>query len=142
MTETPPSEPLRRGRDPGFVLALIAHDQKKDALLSLARRHRDTLLRLRLVATGTSGGLIRDELELPIELMRSGPYGGDLQIGALIAEGAVDAVAFLRDPLTAHAHEPDIQALLKVCDVNEVPVATNDGMAQILLEAIRGRVVP
>lgn len=124
------------------MLALIAHDQKKDALLSLARRHRDTLLRLRLVATGTSGGLIRDELELPIELMRSGPYGGDLQIGALIAEGAVDAVAFLRDPLTAHAHEPDIQALLKVCDVNEVPVATNDGMAQILLEAIRGRVVP
>lgn len=124
------------------MLALIAHDEQKDALLSLARRHRSTLMRLRLVATGTSGGLVRDELDISVELMRSGPDGGDLQIGALVAEGAIDAVVFLRDPLTAHAHEPDIQALLKVCDVNEVPVATNDGMAQILLEAIGGLGVP
>lgn len=142
MTETIPGEPLRREPDTGFVLALIAHDEKKDALLSLARRHRSTLMRLRLVATGTSGGLVRDELDISVELMRSGPYGGDLQIGALVAEGAIDAVVFLRDALTAHAHEPDIQALLKVCDVNEVPVATNDGMAQILLEAIGGLGVP
>jgi methylglyoxal synthase len=115
------------------VLALVAHDARKDQLLRLARAHRPTLADLRLVATGTTGRVLSFELDLPIELAASGPEGGDLQIGARIVSGDVDAVIFLRDPLTAHPHEPDIQALLKACDVHEVPVATNTASAEILL---------
>jgi methylglyoxal synthase len=125
-------------RDPavGFVLALIAHDEKKDDLVALAEEYRTTLSRLRLVATGTTGTRLREALGLPVELVNSGPLGGDLQIGARIASDAVDAVVFLRDPLSPHPHEPDIQALLKVCDVHDVPLATNVAAARILLDAI------
>jgi methylglyoxal synthase len=122
-----------RERRPETVLALIAHDAKKDDLLRLVRAHRRTFVSFRLVATGTTGKLLGDELGLPIERMATGPEGGDLQIGARIVEGRVDAVIFLRDPLTAHPHEPDIQAFLKVCDVHRVPVATNVASAEILL---------
>ncbi len=115
------------------TIALIAHDAKKDDLVRLARSHRDTLGRLRLVATGTTGRLLEMAIGLPVERMASGPQGGDLQIGARIVEGLIDAVVFLRDPLTAHPHEPDIQALLKICDVHQVPVATNMASAQIVL---------
>lgn len=141
MSSTDPlREPLPRGGpDATLQLALVAHDEKKDDLLALARRHLDTLARVRIVATGTTGGRLRDELGLSVERMRSGPLGGDLQIGARIAEGHVDAVIFLRDALTAHPHEPDIQALLKVCDTRSIPVATNQAMAGLLLEAIGRR---
>ncbi len=114
-------------------MALIAHDEKKDDLLRLARSHRSLLSCLWLLATGTTGALLARELELDVERVASGPEGGDLQIGARIVEGRVDAVIFLRDPLTAHPHEPDIQALLKVCDVHGVPVATNLSSAEILM---------
>jgi methylglyoxal synthase len=120
-------------RGDGFLVALIAHDQKKADMLELAREYRGLLGRLRLLATGTTGRLIADELDLPVDRAASGPRGGDLQIAARIAAGEVDAVVFLRDPLTAHPHEPDIQALLKVCDVYGVPVATNVAGARILL---------
>lgn len=125
-------------RDPavGFVLALIAHDEKKDDLVALAEEYRTTLSRMRLVATGTTGTRLREALGLPVELVNSGPLGGDLQIGARIAGDAVDAVVFLRDPLSPHPHEPDIQALLKVCDVHGVPLATNVAASRILLDAI------
>lgn len=86
-----------------------------------------------LVATGTTGVVLERELGILVERVASGPEGGDLQIGARIVEGEIDAVVFLRDPLTAHPHEPDIQALLKVCDVHGVPVATNVASAEILL---------
>jgi methylglyoxal synthase len=118
------------------VLALVAHDGKKDDLLRLTRRYRSTLARLHLIATSHTGSLLSEELDLPIEQMRSGPEGGDIQIGARIVAGDVDAVVFLRDPLTAHPHEPDIQALLKVCDVHGVPVATNLASAEILLRSL------
>lgn len=118
------------------VLALVAHDQKKDDLLRLAHRYRSTLERLHLIATSHTGTQLAEQLDLPIEIMRSGPQGGDIQIGARIVDGQVDAVVFLRDPLTAHPHEPDIQALLKVCDVHGVPVATNLASAEILLRSL------
>jgi methylglyoxal synthase len=118
------------------TVALVAHDEKKDDLLSLARRYRSALARLHLIATAHTGANLAQELELPVECMRSGPEGGDMQIGARIVSGDVDAVVFLRDPLTAHPHEPDIQALLKVCDVHGVPVATNLASAEILLRSL------
>jgi methylglyoxal synthase len=130
MDSIPRIEP--RGDD-DFVTALIAHDGKKSDMLELAREHRGLLGRLRLLATGTTGRMLSEELDLPIDRSASGPEGGDLQIAAKIAGGEVDAVVFLRDPLTAHPHEPDIQALLKVCDVYGVPVATNMAAARILL---------
>jgi len=115
-------------------LALIAHDAKKDDLLRLLQAHRRMLSEFRLVATRTTGRSLAASMDLDIELVSSGPMGA-LQIGARIAEGDVDALVFLRDPLTAHPHEPDIQALLKVCDVHQVPVATNLASAEILLHA-------
>jgi len=124
------------------VVALIAHDRKKDALLRLVRAHRRLLGELRLLATGTTGGMLVRELGLTVERVASGPEGGDLQIGARIVEGGVDAVIFLRDPLTAHPHEPDIQALLKVCDVHGVPAATNVSSAEILLHRLADLTVP
>jgi methylglyoxal synthase len=124
---------------PLAVLALIAHDEKKSDLLRLVAANLRLFDGFRLMATRTTGLLIRSELDLPVELMASGPMGGDLQIGARIVEEKVDAVIFLRDPLTAHPHEPDIQALLKVCDVHRVPVATNMASAEILLHFLSGR---
>jgi methylglyoxal synthase len=118
------------------VLALVAHDEKKDDLLRLARQYRRTLARLHLIATGHTGLQLSTELDLPVERMHTGPEGGDIQIGARIVEGRVDAVVFLRDPLTAHPHEPDIQALLKICDIHGVPVATNLASAEILLRSL------
>ena len=91
---------------------------------------------LRLIATGHTGTRLAEELDLEVERVHSGPMGGDLEIGARIVAGDVDAVVFLRDPLAAHPHEPDIQALLKVCDVHGVPVATNLASAEILLRSL------
>jgi len=118
------------------VLALVAHDEKKDDLLQLATRHRSTLAKLRLIATGHTGGQIAAALDIDVERVHSGPEGGDLEIGARIVAGDVDAVVFLRDPLTSHPHEPDIQALLKVCDIHGVPLATNLASAEILLRSL------
>ena len=121
---------------PTATLALVAHDGKKDDLVRLAVRYRSTLARLHLIATAHTGGILARELALTFDTTKSGPEGGDMQIGARIVNGDVDAVVFLRDPLTAHPHEPDIQALLKVCDVHGVPVATNLAMAEILLRSL------
>lgn len=118
---------------PDVVVALVAHDGKKQELLDLARSHREILTAFRLVATRSTGSMISRELGLPVELVDSGPRGGDLQIGSRIVEQRIDAVVFLRDPLAAHPHEPDIQALLKVCDVHSIPLATNSATAEILL---------
>jgi methylglyoxal synthase len=127
---------VAEGSQRAAVLALVAHDEKKDDLLRLAERHRATLARLHLIATSHTGRLLVERLDLAVEEVRSGPEGGDIQIGARIVQGDVDAVVFLRDPLTAHPHEPDIQALLKVCDVHGVPVATNLAAAEILLRSL------
>lgn len=118
-------------------VALIAHDGRKDVMAEFVRRHKSQLDGLPLVATATTGGIIEAETGLEVRRVLSGPRGGDLQIGALIAEGRVRAVIFLRDPLTAHPHEPDIAALMKVCDIHNVPLATNLATAEMLLDNLK-----
>ena len=122
--------------DRAYTLALIAHDGKKDDLLRFAKDHLDLLRRLQLVATATTGSLLSAQLGLEIQRVASGPQGGDLEIGAMIVHGDVQAVVFFRDPLTAHPHEPDIQAVMKVCDVHDVPLATNRASAEMLLDGV------
>jgi methylglyoxal synthase len=119
-----------------YTLALIAHDGKKDDLLRFAKEHLDLLGRLDLIATATTGSILASQLDLPVRRVASGPQGGDLEIGAMIVQGSVDAVVFFRDPLTPHPHEPDIQAVMKVCDVHDVPLATNRASAEILLDRV------
>ena len=117
-------------------IALIAHDHRKDAMVALGREFHEVLCRHTLMATGTTGSRLRAECGLDVELLLSGPLGGDLQIGARLAEGAVDAVIFLRDPMTPQPHEPDINALVRACDVHDVPCATNRSSARILLASL------
>jgi len=114
-------------------IALIAHDRKKDDMVALAREFAGFLGRCRLLATGTTGGRLSDEIGLDVERLLSGPLGGDLQIGARLAQGEVDAVIFLRDPMTPQPHEPDINALVRACDVHDVACATNLATARRLL---------
>ncbi|PZP32515.1 MAG: methylglyoxal synthase [Roseateles depolymerans] len=114
-------------------LALIAHDGKKDAMVSLAADFLPFLRRCELVATGTTGSRLSAEHGLTVERMLSGPLGGDLQIGARLAAGQIDGVVFLRDPMTPQPHEPDINALVRACDVHDVPCATNVATARVLL---------
>ena len=120
------------------TVALIAHDQKKQQMLDFIREHLSLLSPHSLLATATTGRRLRDELNLNVHTYLSGPLGGDQQIGARIAAGEVDLVIFLRDPLTAQPHEPDITALLRVCDVHNVPVATNLAGADFLVRAVSG----
>lgn len=117
-------------------IALIAHDRMKDRMVALAQEFQALLARHRLVATGTTGRRLHDEAGLQVECLLSGPLGGDLQIGARLAVGAVQAVVFLRDPMTPQPHEPDINALVRACDVHDVPCATNVATARLLLRRI------
>jgi methylglyoxal synthase len=119
-------------------IALIAHDHKKDTMVSLAQDFAPQLQRCILMATGTTGGRLTREVGLPVECMLSGPWGGDLQIGARLAQGDVDAVIFLRDPMTPQPHEPDINALVRACDVHDVPCATNLSSARLMLAQMLG----
>jgi methylglyoxal synthase len=118
------------------TLALVAHDARKGEMADLAGAHTEQLSRLNLVATHSTGQIVRERTGLPVQLMLSGPMGGDQQIGAMVASGTVQAVIFLRDPLTAQPHEPDIAALMRVCDVHNVPLATNAATAEALLHLI------
>lgn len=117
-------------------IALVAHNGRKDQMLAFSGQHLDVLSRFQIVATSTTGGILEEQLGLTVHRCLSGPLGGDLQIGAMVAEGSIAAVIFLRDPLTAHPHEPDILALMKVCDVHNVPLATNLASAELLLTAL------
>ena len=118
------------------TIALIAHDAKKQDIVAFIRRFEAALAKHRLIATAATGQLIRDSTGLRVETVLSGPQGGDLQIGARVAAGEVDMVIFLRDPLAAQPHEPDIAALLRVCEVHNVPFVTNIAGAQILISSI------
>lgn len=120
-------------------IALIAHDRKKDDMVLLAREFVALLSRCRLIATGTTGGRLHDEVGLDVECMLSGPLGGDLQIGARLSVGEIDAVVFLRDPMTPQPHEPDINALVRACDVHDIPCATNLAGARVLLSELSRR---
>jgi methylglyoxal synthase len=119
-----------------LTLALIAHDGKKDEMVRLAQEHKGNLSKLSLVATRSTGQLVREGTGLVITLVNSGPLGGDQQIGAMVASGVAKAVIFLRDPLTAQPHEPDIAALMRVCDVHNVPLATNMATAEAVMHLL------
>lgn len=118
-------------------IALIAHDKKKQEIINLAVLYKDVLAQHELFATGTTGTLIMGETELKIHRFKSGPLGGDQQIGAMLADGNLDLVIFLRDPLTAQPHEPDVSALLRLCDVQRIPLSTNTSSAKIMLEGLK-----
>jgi diacylglycerol kinase (ATP) len=115
------------------TIALIAHDSKKDAIVNFAKKYTPVLSRYRLIATGTTGDRVEWATNLPVQKMLPGPQGGDTQIAAEVANGNVLAVIFLVDPLYAQPHEPDIQALLRICNVHDVPLATNLSTAEAIL---------
>jgi len=114
------------------TIALIAHDGKKDDLVSFVEQHSEWFGNFKLVGTGTTGGRIAKK-GIAIECLASGPLGGDAQIAARITEGRVHAVIFFRDPMGKHPHEPDINMLLRQCDVHNIPLATNLATAQLLV---------
>ncbi|WP_027632439.1 methylglyoxal synthase [Clostridium hydrogeniformans] len=122
-------------------IALIAHDKKKDDMIEFVRRYKSIFESHELFATGTTGRLLEDIVNLKVERLLSGPLGGDQQIGGRIAEGKIDFVIFLRDPLTSQPHEPDVTALIRICDVHCVPVATNIGSAEVFLAALKRKQV-
>jgi methylglyoxal synthase len=123
----PPASPPRS-------LALIAHDAKKDAMAEFALEHRAVLSRIALFATGTTGGRIMERCpDLTVTRLKSGPLGGDQQIGAMIAEGRIDALIFLVDPLSPHPHDVDVKALTRVALVYDIPMALNRATAERLI---------
>ena len=117
-------------------IALIAHDKKKDSIVEFSIAYKTILEKHTLYATGTTGQRIMDATGLELTRFRSGPLGGDQQIGAMIANNDMDMVIFFRDPLTAQPHEPDISALMRLSDVYQVPLATNMGTAEVLLKGL------
>ncbi len=117
-------------------IALVAHDAKKDEIVNFAIAYETLFKPHELYATGTTGKRIAEVTSLQIHRFQSGPLGGDQQIGALIAENQLDLLIFLRDPLMAQPHEPDIIALLRLCDVHQVPVATNLATAEMLIRGL------
>lgn len=117
-------------------IALIAHDDQKSNLIDWATEHEATLAENKLIATGTTGGRLNDETGLDVTPLESGPLGGDLEIGSAIVNGDCHALFFFRDPMTAQAHEPDISALLRICDVHGIPLATNRASATTLLAGL------
>lgn len=120
-------------------IALIAHDKKKDDIVEFVLRYKDIFNQHELFATGTTGRIISETCNLKVHRFLSGPLGGDQQIGAKVAEGNMDFVIFLRDPLTVQPHEPDVNALIRLCDVHHIPLATNIGSAEIFIKAFRNR---
>lgn len=118
------------------TLALIAHDGKKADMVAFAIDHRKTLQKCKILATGTTGTLLQDKVGLTVERMLSGPIGGDAQIAARVVEGQIRAVFFFVDPLGYHPHDPDIQMLLRVCNVHNIPLASNPATASCIIAAL------
>lgn len=128
MNSSSQPEPRRR-------IALVAHDHKKRDLVEWARFNRGLLAGHHLFATGTTGGLLHDELELHVTCFQSGPLGGDQQIGSRIAEGDIDLLVFFWDPLEPQPHDPDVRALLRVAVVWNIPVACNRASADFMISS-------
>jgi len=124
-----------------IVIALIAHDARKPEMLDFVARHLDYFKTQQLVATGQTGKRLAEQLGLTVERVVHGPEGGDLVIGGRVAEGRITAVLFFRDPLTAQPHEPDVSALMRVCDVHRVPLATNLATAEAVVRELRARLL-
>ncbi|HZG72456.1 MAG TPA: methylglyoxal synthase [Chondromyces sp.] len=117
-------------------IALIAHDKKKDDLIRFVTAYKDIFADHELYATGTTGKRIIEATGLDVHRFQSGPLGGDQEIGARIARNEMDLVFFFRDPLTAQPHEPDVTALIRLCDVYSVPLATNMGTGEVLIKGL------
>lgn len=117
-------------------IALIAHDRKKEEMVNFSIAYEHVFSKHRLYATGTTGKLIMEQTSLRVHRFMSGPLGGDQQIGAMVASNEMDLIIFLRDPLMAQPHEPDITALLRLCDVQGIPLATNVATGEILVKAL------
>ena len=118
-----------------MTIAIIAHDGKKAEMVQFLLDHKPFVKSAKLVATGTTGSHA-ERSGLTVEKVLSGPLGGDAQIAAWTAEGRVDAVIFFRDPLDKHPHEPDVQMLMRICDVHNIPLATNPATAKLILERL------
>ncbi len=124
-----PKRPAKR------TLALISHDGKKADMVAFVMDHKERLSEFSLLATSTTGKLLEEKSGLKIRRLLSGPYGGDAQIAAMVAEGKITAVFFFLDPLGKHPHDPDIQSLLRICNVHNIPLATNTATAILLINA-------
>jgi len=120
------------------TLALIAHDGKKDEMVEFAKNYRDHLANYELVATGSTGAMITRETGLPVETFRHGPAGGDVQIAAEVLKGGIAAVFFFVEPMEAHPHDPDIQTLLRICNIENVPLASNPATAVLVIRGLEG----
>lgn len=117
-------------------IAMIAHDKKKELMVQFSIAYKGIIAQHSLFATGTTGGLIMEATGLNVHRFLSGPQGGDQQIGARIAYNEIDLVLFFRDPLTSQPHEPDVSALLRLCDVHNIPLATNVATAEVLVQGL------
>lgn len=118
-------------------IALIAHDKKKPDMIAFVKDNLICFKEHDLYATGTTGSLIIQETGLKVMLKKSGPLGGDQEIGSMVANGKIDMIFFFRDPLTAQPHEPDVSALLRLSDVYNVPLATNKETAAMFIKALK-----
>jgi len=120
-----------------YEIAVIAHDGKKAEMVQFLNKNKEILLKenIKLIATGTTGGKV-ENVGIKVKKLLSGPLGGDAQIAARVAEGKTKMVLFFKDPNSSHSHEPDISMLIRICDVHNVPLATNEASAQMLLNAL------
>lgn len=116
-------------------VALIAHDNQKPNIVNWAKSNVEILRRFKLYGTGTTGRMVHEQAGLEVECFLSGPLGGDAQIGALVATGHINAVIFFVDPLTAMPHDPDVRMLLRICNVHNVPLATNPATAELIIDS-------
>jgi len=120
-------------------IALIAHDKRKETLVNFVKNYEHFFSEHQLFSTGTTGLRVMENTNLQITRFQSGPLGGDQEVGALIAKGQMDAIFFFRDPLTSQPHEPDVNALLRLCDVYHIPVATNTESANAIIYYLMNR---
>lgn len=117
-------------------IALISHDDMKPEMIAFAKKNEHILAKYPLVATGTTGLRLMENTNLTIQRFKSGPLGGDQQIGAEVAVNNIEAILFFRDPLSTQPHEPDIYALIRLADVHRIPIATNPATAELLIMAL------